>query len=137
MRTPAWAWLAGLAILLLTVWGGYLGDRRVPDPAVSEWIELVATPMAWVAAGLAALAALWRNAGEARIVPTSQRVSAALFTVGAVLAALSAFWSPAKQDALPMVAGVVGSLAMGLAVYRSERSRRLLLGLALVFVTAS
>jgi O-antigen ligase/tetratricopeptide (TPR) repeat protein len=93
--------------------------------------------MAWVAAGLAALAALWRNAGEARIVPTSQRVSAALFTVGAVLAALSAFWSPAKQDALPMVAGVVGSLAMGLAVYRSERSRRLLLGLALVFVTAS
>ncbi len=137
VRTPAWAWLAGLAVLLLTVWGGYLGDRRVPDPALSEWIELVATPIAWVLAGLAALAAVWRDAGEARTVPPVQRATAVLFALVALLAALSAVWAPAKQDALPMVAGVVGSLSLGLAVYRSERSRGLLLGLALVFVTAS
>ncbi|MCX6359126.1 MAG: O-antigen ligase family protein [Armatimonadetes bacterium] len=137
VRTPVSAWPAGLAILLLTVWGGYLGDRRVPDPAVSEWIELVATPIAWVAAGLAALAALWRDAGETRTVPMAQRAAAVLFAAVAALAALSAFWAPAMQDGLPMVAGVAGSLALGLAVYRSGRSKGLLLGLALVFVAGS
>ena len=97
---PAWVWAAGGSIVLVTLWGGYLNDRRMPDPSLTQWIELAATPFGWMLAAVAALAAVWRERGEWRRLPRPQAWAAWLLAAMAAWVVLAIMWSPALQDAL-------------------------------------